>query len=119
VRIRFPDRPTRNRACFNVSSTFRSVTSDDQGPVPNFAVSAPAAALCNPASAGTSLADASRNLSRTDDDERSRSRTRCYAAVVASPTRRARISSAALTVVAIIPVWLAQRFGGDPATTRV
>ena len=29
------------------------------------------------------------------------------------------VVAAALTVVAIIPVWLAQRFGGDPATTRV
>ena len=27
--------------------------------------------------------------------------------------------AAALTVVAIIPVWLAQRFGGDPGSTRV
>jgi putative spermidine/putrescine transport system permease protein len=29
------------------------------------------------------------------------------------------VVAAALTIVAIIPVWLAQRFGGDPATTRV
>ncbi|HJT92766.1 MAG TPA: ABC transporter permease [Mycobacterium sp.] len=29
------------------------------------------------------------------------------------------VVAAALTVVAIIPVWLAQRFGGDPAATRV
>ena len=29
------------------------------------------------------------------------------------------VVAAALTVVAIIPVWLAQRFGGDPASTRV
>jgi putative spermidine/putrescine transport system permease protein len=29
------------------------------------------------------------------------------------------VVAAALTVVAIIPVWLAQRFGGDPATTRI
>jgi putative spermidine/putrescine transport system permease protein len=29
------------------------------------------------------------------------------------------VVAAVLTVVAIIPVWLAQRFGGDPATTRV
>jgi putative spermidine/putrescine transport system permease protein len=29
------------------------------------------------------------------------------------------VVAAALTLVAIIPVWLAQRFGGDPATTRV
>ncbi|MDT5336816.1 MAG: putative spermidine/putrescine transport system permease protein [Mycobacterium sp.] len=29
------------------------------------------------------------------------------------------VVAAALTVLAIIPVWLAQRFGGDPATTRV
>jgi putative spermidine/putrescine transport system permease protein len=29
------------------------------------------------------------------------------------------VVAAALTVVAIIPVWLAQRFGGDPAGTRV
>ena len=29
------------------------------------------------------------------------------------------VVAAALTVVAIIPVWLAQQFGGDPATTRV
>jgi putative spermidine/putrescine transport system permease protein len=29
------------------------------------------------------------------------------------------VVAAALTVVAIIPVWLAQRIGGDPATTRV
>jgi putative spermidine/putrescine transport system permease protein len=29
------------------------------------------------------------------------------------------VVAAALTVVAIVPVWLAQRFGGDPATTRV
>jgi putative spermidine/putrescine transport system permease protein len=27
--------------------------------------------------------------------------------------------AATLTLVAVIPVWLAQRFGGDPATTRV
>jgi putative spermidine/putrescine transport system permease protein len=29
------------------------------------------------------------------------------------------VVAAALTVVAIVPVWLAQRFGGDPAGTRV
>jgi putative spermidine/putrescine transport system permease protein len=29
------------------------------------------------------------------------------------------VVAAALTVLAILPVWLAQRFGGDPATTRV
>ena len=29
------------------------------------------------------------------------------------------VVAAALTLVAIIPVWLAQHFGGDPATTRV
>ena len=29
------------------------------------------------------------------------------------------VVAAALTVVAVIPVWLAQRFGGDPASTRV
>ena len=29
------------------------------------------------------------------------------------------VVAAALTLLAIIPVWLAQRFGGDPATTRV
>ena len=29
------------------------------------------------------------------------------------------VVAAALTIVAIIPVWLAQRCGGDPATTRV
>jgi putative spermidine/putrescine transport system permease protein len=29
------------------------------------------------------------------------------------------VVAAALTLVAVIPVWLAQRFGGDPATTRV
>ncbi|MDT5387134.1 MAG: putative spermidine/putrescine transport system permease protein [Mycobacterium sp.] len=29
------------------------------------------------------------------------------------------VVAAVLTVFAIIPVWLAQRFGGDPATTRV
>ncbi len=29
------------------------------------------------------------------------------------------VVAAALTIVAIIPVWLAQRIGGDPATTRV
>jgi putative spermidine/putrescine transport system permease protein len=29
------------------------------------------------------------------------------------------VVAAALTLVAIIPVWLAQRFGGDPAITRV
>jgi putative spermidine/putrescine transport system permease protein len=29
------------------------------------------------------------------------------------------VVAAALTVLAIIPVWLAQRFGGDPASTRV
>lgn len=29
------------------------------------------------------------------------------------------VVAATLTVLAIIPVWLAQRFGGDPATTRV
>ena len=29
------------------------------------------------------------------------------------------VVAATLTVVAVIPVWLAQRFGGDPATTRV
>lgn len=29
------------------------------------------------------------------------------------------VVAAALTVVAIIPVWLAQRFGGDPASTRM
>jgi putative spermidine/putrescine transport system permease protein len=29
------------------------------------------------------------------------------------------VVAAVLTVLAIIPVWLAQRFGGDPATTRV
>lgn len=29
------------------------------------------------------------------------------------------VVAAALTIVAIVPVWLAQRFGGDPATTRV
>jgi putative spermidine/putrescine transport system permease protein len=29
------------------------------------------------------------------------------------------VVAAALTIVAIIPVWLAQRVGGDPATTRV
>jgi putative spermidine/putrescine transport system permease protein len=29
------------------------------------------------------------------------------------------VVAAALTLVAIIPVWLAQRFGGDPAATRV
>lgn len=29
------------------------------------------------------------------------------------------VVAAALTIVAIIPVWLAQRFGGDPAVSRV
>jgi putative spermidine/putrescine transport system permease protein len=29
------------------------------------------------------------------------------------------VVAATLTLVAVIPVWLAQRFGGDPATTRV
>jgi putative spermidine/putrescine transport system permease protein len=29
------------------------------------------------------------------------------------------VVAAALTIVAVIPVWLAQRFGGDPATSRV
>lgn len=29
------------------------------------------------------------------------------------------VVAAALTVLAILPVWLAQRFGGDPANTRV
>ena len=29
------------------------------------------------------------------------------------------VVAAALTLVAVIPVWLAQRFGGDPATTRM
>jgi putative spermidine/putrescine transport system permease protein len=29
------------------------------------------------------------------------------------------VVAAALTLVAVVPVWLAQRFGGDPATTRV
>ncbi|MHA3020415.1 ABC transporter permease [Mycobacterium sp. BMJ-28] len=29
------------------------------------------------------------------------------------------VVAAALTVLAILPVWLAQRFGGDPATTRL
>jgi putative spermidine/putrescine transport system permease protein len=29
------------------------------------------------------------------------------------------VVAAALTLIAIVPVWLAQRFGGDPATTRV
>jgi putative spermidine/putrescine transport system permease protein len=29
------------------------------------------------------------------------------------------VVAAALTLVAVIPVWLAQRFGGDPAATRV
>jgi putative spermidine/putrescine transport system permease protein len=29
------------------------------------------------------------------------------------------VVAAALTLLAILPVWLAQRFGGDPATTRV
>jgi putative spermidine/putrescine transport system permease protein len=29
------------------------------------------------------------------------------------------VVAAALTVIAIVPVWLAQRFGGDPAGTRV
>jgi putative spermidine/putrescine transport system permease protein len=29
------------------------------------------------------------------------------------------VVAAALTVLAIIPVWLAQRFGGDPASSRV
>ena len=29
------------------------------------------------------------------------------------------VVAAALTVLAIIPVWLAQRFGGDPGTTRI
>jgi putative spermidine/putrescine transport system permease protein len=29
------------------------------------------------------------------------------------------VVAAALTIVAVVPVWLAQRFGGDPATTRV
>jgi len=29
------------------------------------------------------------------------------------------VVAAALTLVAVLPVWLAQRFGGDPATTRV
>jgi len=29
------------------------------------------------------------------------------------------VVAAVLTVLAVIPVWLAQRFGGDPATTRV
>jgi putative spermidine/putrescine transport system permease protein len=29
------------------------------------------------------------------------------------------VVAAALTVVAIIPVWLAQRFGGDPASSRI
>jgi putative spermidine/putrescine transport system permease protein len=29
------------------------------------------------------------------------------------------VVAAALTLVAIVPVWLAQRLGGDPATTRV
>jgi putative spermidine/putrescine transport system permease protein len=29
------------------------------------------------------------------------------------------VVAASLTVLAVIPVWLAQRFGGDPATTRV
>ena len=28
------------------------------------------------------------------------------------------VVAAALTLVAIVPVWLAQRIGGDPATTR-
>jgi putative spermidine/putrescine transport system permease protein len=29
------------------------------------------------------------------------------------------VVAAALTLVAVVPVWLAQRFGGDPASTRV
>jgi putative spermidine/putrescine transport system permease protein len=29
------------------------------------------------------------------------------------------VVAAALTIVAIVPVWLAQRFGGDPAGTRI
>lgn len=29
------------------------------------------------------------------------------------------VVAAALTIAAVVPVWLAQRFGGDPATTRV
>lgn len=29
------------------------------------------------------------------------------------------VVAAALTVIAVVPVWLAQRFGGDPASTRV
>ena len=29
------------------------------------------------------------------------------------------VVAATLTLVAVLPVWLAQRFGGDPATTRV
>jgi putative spermidine/putrescine transport system permease protein len=29
------------------------------------------------------------------------------------------VVAAALTILAIIPVWLAQRFGGDPAGARV
>ncbi|WP_156663154.1 hypothetical protein [Mycobacterium sp. 1274761.0] len=35
---------------------------------------------------------------------------------VTSMSVRRRI---ALTVVAVLPVWLAQRFGGDQASTRV
>ncbi|HNM93542.1 MAG TPA: ABC transporter permease, partial [Mycobacterium sp.] len=29
------------------------------------------------------------------------------------------VVAATLTIVAVIPVWLAQRFGGDPAAARV
>jgi hypothetical protein len=39
-----------------------------------------------------------------------------------TPFQRApviNVVAAALTIAAIIPVWLAQRFGGDPAGTRI
>src|SRR5687768_15092189 len=62
--MRLPEIPTRIRACRSDSSTPRSVTSVDQCPSPNRAVSAPAAAFCKPAITGTSVNVAFRNFTR-------------------------------------------------------
>src|SRR5687768_3515454 len=64
VRTPVPDSPSRTRAWRSDSSMLRSVTSDDQCPAPNRAVSASAAAFCKPAIAATSSTAASRKLSR-------------------------------------------------------
>src|SRR4051794_33039073 len=65
VRMRLPSLPTRTHAWRCASAAPRSVTSEDHGPGPKRAVSAPAAELCRPAMAATSLSVASRNLNAT------------------------------------------------------